>query len=80
MLGGRQSHLEKFAEQYSYEEITEEETNFLIDLYEVVSGLHKRGEKITLVNIGKLLQIRPQELLDYLSFIVRMQDILDDNG
>jgi|TARA_R110000772_G_scaffold2978_2_gene10966 hypothetical protein len=53
-----------------YEEITESEANFLIDLYEVVRDLVSRDIDVTLVRLAFELDTRPAELSDYLPQIL----------
>jgi|TARA_B110000908_G_scaffold45388_1_gene55313 hypothetical protein len=53
-----------------YEEITESEANFLIDLYEVVRDLVSRDIDVTLVRLAFELDTRPSELSDYLPQIL----------
>jgi len=80
MLGRRRSKLEEFIEGYSYEEITETEVNFILDLYEAVSTLHKKGEKISLIALSAITRVSPSELSDYLPYIISMEEQLDSYG
>ena len=67
------TQLEKFSQDNSYEEITDMETNFILELYEAVAGLVSRGEKVSLLRISKIVRVSPKELTDYLAEIVEME-------
>jgi hypothetical protein len=67
------TQLEKFSQDNSYEEITDMETNFILELYEAVAGLVSRGEKVSLLRISKIVRVSPRELTDYLAEIVEME-------
>ena len=68
-----ETQLEKFSQDNSYEEITDMETNFILELYEAVAGLVSRGEKVSLLRISKIVRVSPRELTDYLPEIVEME-------
>lgn len=57
-----------------YEEITQAEADFLIDIYETVSRIVLAGRPVTLVGIAYDLKIKPTELSDYLPQIVTILD------
>lgn len=57
-----------------YEQITEQEANFLIDLYEAVSDIVFAGRPVTLVGIAYILHVKPKELADYLPQITHILD------
>jgi hypothetical protein len=61
-----------------YSEITEQEANFLIVLYETIRKLVLQDEKITLVRLGYELNIKSSELSDYLFDIVRIVDHIEE--
>jgi hypothetical protein len=61
-----------------YSEITEQEANFLIVLYETIRKLVLQDEKITLVRLGYELNIKTSELSDYLFDIVRIVDHIEE--
>jgi hypothetical protein len=61
-----------------YEEITESEANFLIDIYESVSSIVRSGRPVTLVGIAYKLNIKPTELADYLPQIVTILDKVEE--
>lgn len=65
--------IEKFSLEYSYEEITDMETNFLLSLYETVVDLISNGEKVSLLRISKVVKVSPKELMDYLPEIIEME-------
>ena len=58
----------------SYEEITQDEANFIISLYETISKFVRLGRSITLVGLAHDLGIKPMELSDYLPQIISMLD------
>ena len=62
----------------TYEEITESEANFIIQLYEHIKRLTLRGDKITLVRLGYELNIETSELSDYLFEIVKIVDHVEN--
>lgn len=63
----------------SYEELTNEEADFIILLYEVVSKLVRAGRNVTLVALGVELNIRPSELKDYLMEIIMIQEKIEED-
>lgn len=63
----------------SYEELTNEEADFIILLYEVVSKLVRAGRNVTLVALGVELDIRPSELKDYLMEIIMIQEKIEED-
>lgn len=69
----RKTHLEGFTEDYSYEEITQMETDFLLDLYEAVKTLAESSTTVTLPKISAIVGVRPKELMDYLPYIIQME-------
>lgn len=62
----------------TYEDITSEEADFIIVLYETIRKLILGGEKVTLVRLGYELNIKSQELSDYLYEIVRILDSIEE--
>ena len=63
----------------SYEELTNEEADFIILLYQVVSKLVRAGRNVTLVALGVELNIRPSELKDYLMEIIMIQEKIEED-
>ena len=61
-----------------YTEITESEADFIIILYETIRRLVFEEHKITLVRLGYELNIQPSELSDYLFYIVRIVDKIEE--
>lgn len=53
-----------------YEEITDAEANFIIELHQVIDELVRRDIPVTLVRLGFELDIKPVELQDYLQLIL----------
>ena len=61
-----------------YEEITESEANFLIDMYEAVSNIVREGRSVTLVGLAYELDVKPTELSDYLPQIILILDRVEE--
>lgn len=61
-----------------YNEITSSEADFIIDLYEKIRELILADQKITLVRLGHELNIKTQELSDYLFEITRIVDHIEE--
>jgi hypothetical protein len=53
-----------------YEDLTEDEADFILDLYEVVNRLVYNGYPVTLVRLGFELGISAAELADHLPVIL----------
>ena len=62
----------------TYSDITEQEADFLITLYETIRELVYQGSKVTLVRLGYELDISTKELSDYLFDIVRIVDRIEE--
>jgi len=62
----------------TYNEITSAEADFLISLYEHIRELILNDEKVTLVRLGYELNIKSEELSDYLFDIVRIVDHIEN--
>lgn len=62
----------------TYEELTSDEADFIISLYEAVSELVRSGRPVTLVALGRILNISTTELSDYLMEIVRIQEKVEE--
>jgi hypothetical protein len=62
----------------TYSDITEQEADFLITLYETIRELVYQGSKVTLVRLGYELNISTKELSDYLFDIVRIVDRIEE--
>jgi len=69
----RETKLERFTTEHSYEQLTDMETDFLMELYNAVIKLASNGDKISLVNISKIVRVSPSELMDYLPQITEME-------
>ncbi len=61
-----------------YNEITDSEADFIISLYDTIRRLVLDENKITLVRLGYELDIKPSELSDYLFYIVRIVDQIEE--
>ncbi len=62
----------------TYSEITSQEADFLISMYEKIRELIVSGNKVTLVRLGYELDISTAELSDYLFDIVRIVDRIEE--
>jgi hypothetical protein len=58
--------------QNYYEDLTPDEADFILDIYEVIDRMVHNGEPVTLVGLGYRLGIKPQELSDYLPTIIQI--------
>ena len=63
---------------YTYEEITSDEADFIISLYEVISRLVREGRSVTLVGMAYELNIETSELSDYLMLITSILDKVEE--
>lgn len=59
--------------QHSYEQITDMETQFLLDLYDAIVTLVNNGDKVSLPRIAQIVRVRPAELMDYIHEITEME-------
>ena len=62
----------------SYNQITSSEADFIIDLYEKIRELVLAKQKITLVRLGYELNIKTEELSDYLFEIIKIVDKIEE--
>jgi len=76
----RITKLEQFNEEHSYEEITETETQFLLELYEAVLELKSTDSKVSLLNVSKIVSVSPRELMDYLPELLEMDRQVNNNA
>jgi hypothetical protein len=63
---------------YTYEEITSDEADFIIALYEVISKLVREERAVTLVGLAYELNITTSELSDYLMLITSILDKVEE--
>jgi hypothetical protein len=63
---------------YTYEEITNDEADFIISLYEVISRLVREERAVTLVGLAYELNISTDELSDYLMLITSILDKVEE--
>lgn len=75
----RTTKLEEFTNSQSYEDITDMETNFLLELYESVYEVIRSGEKLTLARLSVILRVSTSELSDYLPEILEMERMISLN-
>ena len=61
-----------------YEDITDSEANFLLELYDVIRKLVLLDIDVTLVRLGYELDTRPSELADYLPQILVILNRVED--
>lgn len=76
----RETRLEKFVNDYSYEEITDLEANFILELYDAIRILVDNGDKVSLIRLSGMVKVSPSELTDYLSVIVSIEKLLEDGS
>ena len=67
------TQVERFDMQHSYEQITDMETQFLLDLYDAIVTLVNNGDKVSLPRIAQIVKVRPAELMDYIHEITEME-------
>lgn len=67
------TQVERFDMQHSYEQITDMETQFLLDLYDAIVTLVNNGDKVSLPRIAQIVRVRPAELMDYIHEITEME-------
>jgi hypothetical protein len=65
-------------EEEYYEMMSEQEANFLVDLYKAIKKRVDNGDNVTLVGLGFDLKMRPGELADYLIDITRILNALEE--
>lgn len=58
--------------------MSEQEVNFLLDLYNAIKKRLDGGKDVTLVGLGFDLKVRPSELADYLMHITRIQNSIEE--
>jgi hypothetical protein len=61
-----------------YEQITDDEANFILDIHEAVDKLVRHNIPVTLVRLGFELNITPSELGDYIHIIVSILDKVEE--
>lgn len=76
----RLTRIEEFTSEHSYEEVTEMETSFLLELYEAILVIVNEGGKVSLLRLSKIVRVSPRELTDYLPEIIEMERQLTEGG
>ena len=61
-----------------YEILSEDEADFLIELYEQIRVRVINRENVTLVGIARNMKVRPSELADYMPQILSMLTSLEN--
>tara|TARA_R110000772_G_scaffold263111_1_gene382687 strand:- start:576 stop:821 length:246 start_codon:yes stop_codon:yes gene_type:complete len=69
----RKTRVEEFSQEHSYEQITDMETDFLMELYNAVDLIVKEGGKVSLMRMSTIVRVTPRELMDYLPEIIEME-------
>ena len=64
-------------EEY-YEDLSDDEANLILDIYHVIDALVYNNEPVSLVRLGFELDIKPQELSDYLPTIVTILNKVEE--
>lgn len=57
-----------------YENISQQEADLILDLYDVIKRLVQSGNDITLVRLGFELNIKPSELSEHIGIIISILD------
>ena len=63
-----------------YEDFTQQEADFLIDMYESISRIVGEERPVTLVGIAHHLNVRAIELSDYLPQIITILDQVEQEN
>jgi uncharacterized LabA/DUF88 family protein len=58
--------------------MSEQEANFIVDLYGAIKKRVDEGLNVTLVGLSKDLKMRPSELADYLIDITRILNAIEE--
>lgn len=61
-----------------YEEITPDEADFIISLYEAISELVRAGRPVTILGLSTILLVDTSELSDYLPQIVSILNKVEE--
>ncbi len=69
----RKTRVEEFSQEHSYEQITDMETDFLLEIYDAITTIVNEGGKVSLLRLSKIVRVSPRELTDYLPEIVQME-------
>jgi|TARA_B110000285_G_scaffold171042_1_gene191483 hypothetical protein len=69
----RKTRVEEFSQEHSYEQITDMETDFLLEIYDAIATIVNEGGKVSLLRLSKIVRVSPRELTDYLTEIVQME-------
>lgn len=58
--------------------MSEQEANFIVDLYSAIKKRVDEGLSVTLIGLSKDLKMRPSELADYLIDITRILNAIEE--
>lgn len=61
-----------------YEDLTNEEADFILDIYKVIDRMVLNQQPVTLVGMGHYLGVNPQELADYLPTIIQILNKVEE--
>jgi hypothetical protein len=61
-----------------YEDITESEANFILDIYESIEALVYYSQPVTLVRLARELDVTSAELSDYLPTIITILNKVEE--
>lgn len=70
-------HIDMSLDQY-YEELTPDEADFILDIYNVIDRMVLDGRPVTLVGLGYELGVNPHELSDYLPTIIQILNKVEE--
>ena len=74
---GYAHHIDMSLDQY-YEELTNDEADFILDIYNVIERMVLNGRPVTLVGLGYELGVKPQELSDHLPTIIQILNKVEE--
>tara|TARA_R110001632_G_scaffold221278_1_gene351665 strand:- start:103 stop:321 length:219 start_codon:yes stop_codon:yes gene_type:complete len=61
-----------------YEDITDTEANFILDIYEAIDALVYNGKPVTLIRLAYELGVSSEELSDYLPTIITILNKVEE--
>ena len=61
-----------------YEDITDTEANFILDIYESIDALVYNGKPVTLIRLAYELGVSSEELSDYLPTIITILNKVEE--
>ena len=74
---GYAHHINMPIEGY-YEDLSSDEADFILDIYNVIDRMVFNGRSVTLVGMAYELGVNPQELSDYLPTIIQILNKVEE--